>query len=195
MPYLKSVSVGRIFGYHSQRIKNLFCRRTHCGNYNVLQTPSRLGQAPKLFLLMPTVPRFVPVEFEVVSATVSVAGLYVCSSAFLAQRFYFCFIFFRFQFSKSFSSSVVFTSSLLSTLLSTPLLVCYLTGRSCQFLNAISVSYRIVCVICAGCVQLEGTWQVLVRSTFRQTSTLPSTIRFIPEHGGTIRLVRVRSIK
>jgi len=31
------------------------------------------------------------------------------------QRFYFCFRFFRFQFSKSFSSSVIFSSLLLST--------------------------------------------------------------------------------
>ena len=42
-------------------------------------------------------------------------GLLDCLSAFLAQRFYFCFSFFRFHFSKSFSSSVVFSSLLLST--------------------------------------------------------------------------------
>ena len=43
--------------------------------------------------------------------------------------------------------------------------------------------------------QLEGTWQVLVRSTFRESSTLPSTIKFTPEHDGTVRLVRVRSTR
>ena len=46
---------------------------------------------------------------------------------------------------------------------------------------------------CVRGMQLRGTWQVLVRSTFRQTSTLPSTVRFVPEHGGTVRLVRVRN--
>ena len=35
-------------------------------------------------------------------------GLHDCSSAFFAQRFYFCFSFFRYQFSKSFSFSVIF---------------------------------------------------------------------------------------
>jgi len=44
-------------------------------------------------------------------------------------------------------------------------------------------------------IQLEGTWQVLVRSTFRQTSTLPSTVKFVPEQDGTVRLIRVRSTK
>jgi len=39
-----------------------------------------------------------------------------CSSAFLAQRLYFCFIFFRFKFSKPFSSSVIYSSLLLSTI-------------------------------------------------------------------------------
>ena len=37
------------------------------------------------------------------------------ASAFLAQRFYFLFQFFRFHFSKSFSFSVIFSSLLLST--------------------------------------------------------------------------------
>ena len=52
-----------------------------------------------------------------------------------------------------------------------------------------------MCGVCGWYIQLEGTWQVLVRSTFRQTSTLPSTVKFIPEDGGTVRLIRVRSIK
>jgi len=43
-------------------------------------------------------------------------GLLDCSLAFLAQRFYCCFnFFFHFQFSKSFSYSVIFSSLLLST--------------------------------------------------------------------------------
>ena len=51
------------------------------------------------------------------------------------------------------------------------------------------------CVVCVGDIQLGGTWQVLVRSTFRQNSTLPSSVKFIPEEGGTVRLIRVRNIK
>jgi lipocalin len=39
---------------------------------------------------------------------------------------------------------------------------------------------------------LAGTWQVLVRSTFRQSSTMPSSVKFTPENGGTVRLSRTR---
>ena len=46
-----------------------------------------------------------------------------------------------------------------------------------------------------GVIQLDGTWQVLVRSTFRETSTLPSTVKFTAEQRATVRLVRVRSVK
>ena len=54
-------------------------------------------------------------------------GLLDCSSAFLAQPFTFVSVF-RFQFSKSFSSSVIFSSLLLSTPIY-PLLVCFLANQ------------------------------------------------------------------